>query len=60
MIKTFFEYVGSLILIGLFYLLVYYSHFHEEVKRLYYTVFGIPFRKGQDKFHPYYVRTDNK
>lgn len=58
--KTILEYIGAWLTVGAFYVLVYVSHASEIAKKIYYDMFGIPYRTYQDKFHPVYKRTDTK
>lgn len=48
------------LLIAGFYLIIYYSKAEARLTKLYYDMAGIPYWTQQDKFHPYYVRKDNK
>lgn len=58
-IKDFFELAFAyLVILPVFWLIVQYGALHEKVKELYYRLFGIPYYKGQDKFHYYVKRTD--
>lgn len=54
--KDLFEYLMSWVLIGAFYIIIYISWGCETIKMWYYTIFGIPYIKQSDKFHPYYMR----
>ena len=58
-IKDFLELMFAwLVIIPVCWLLIQYSALHEQVKELYYRLFGIPYYKGRDKFHDYVRRTD--
>lgn len=57
-IKDFFILMVVWLCVGVFWLIVKYGALHERVKELYYRLFGIPYYKGHDKFHPYVERTD--
>ena len=57
-IKDFFLLMVVWLGVGVFWLIIQYCALHERVKELYYRLFGIPYYKGYDKFHPYVERTD--
>ena len=54
------KYAVSCVLVGLFYVLIWYGKLKEATKKVYYDVSGIQYRTMPDKFYSYHVRTNNK
>lgn len=56
--KVIADYVVSWTLIGALHCLIFYYSTVEEMRKVYYDMFGIPYTSHRDKFYTFYKRAN--